>query len=106
MTEYYVRPDAATEAEESLLSDVNLISSRLANSPQTYVVEGDDSKWPAVLADAVVPLIYHGNVIGFLLVRSDDVSNFRISNFYLGLSLVFRSSFTTPKLCLLSLLVS
>ena len=74
MTKYYVRPDSATEGEESLLSDVNLISIRLANSPQTYVVEGDDSKWPTVLADAVVPLIYQGNVIGFLLVRSDDVS--------------------------------
>jgi diguanylate cyclase (GGDEF)-like protein len=74
MTKYYVRPDSVTEGKESLLNDVNLISSHLANSPQTYVVEGDDSQWPAVLADAVVPLIYKGNVIGFLLVRSDDVS--------------------------------
>ena len=74
MTKYYVRPDAATEGEESLLSDIDSISNRLADSPQTYVVEGDDSKWPAVLADAVVPLIYQGNVIGFLLVRSDDMS--------------------------------
>jgi len=74
MTKYYLRPDAATEGEESLLSDLDLISRRLANSPQPYVVEGDDSKWPAVLTDAVVPLIYQGNVIGLLLVRSDDLS--------------------------------
>jgi len=74
MTKYYVRPDAATEGEESFLSDLDRISSRLANLPQAYVVEGDDSKRPAVLADAVVPLIYQGNVIGLLLVRSDELS--------------------------------
>ncbi len=74
VTKYYVRPDAATEGEESLLRDLNPISSRLANSPQAYVVEGDGSQSPAVLADAVVPLIYEGKVIGLLLVRSDDVS--------------------------------
>ena len=63
-----------TEGEESLLNDVDSISSRLADSPQPYVVDGDDSKSPAVLADAVVPLIYQGNFIGLLLVRSDDMS--------------------------------
>jgi diguanylate cyclase (GGDEF)-like protein len=74
MTKYYLRPDAASAGEESLLSDVDLISTRLANSPQAYVVEADDSKQPAVLADAVVPLIFQGNVIGLLFVRSDDMS--------------------------------
>ena len=74
MTKCYMRSDAAGEGEESLLSDVDLIGSRLADSPRAYVVEGDDSKSPAVLADAVVPLIYQGNVIGLLLVRSDDLS--------------------------------
>lgn len=75
MTKYYLRPDAATEGEESLLRDVDLISNRLAISPQAFVVEGDASKSPAVLADAVVPLIYQGDVIGLLLVRSDDLSH-------------------------------
>jgi diguanylate cyclase (GGDEF)-like protein len=74
MTKYYLRPDAATESEESLLSDVGSISRRLAISPQAYVVEGDDSNCPATLADAVVPLIYRGKFIGLLLVRSDDIS--------------------------------
>jgi diguanylate cyclase (GGDEF)-like protein len=74
MTTYYFRSDAASEGEESLQSDVDAISSRLANSPQAYVVEGDNSKSPAVLADAVVPLIHQGNFIGLLLVRSDDMS--------------------------------
>src|SRR4030095_5379893 len=39
-----------------------------------FVVEGDATKFPTVLADAAVPLIYQGNVIGLLLVRSDDLS--------------------------------
>jgi len=55
-------------------SVVDRISGDLALSPQPYVVEGDDSKQPAVLADAVVPLVHQGNVIGMLLVRSDDMS--------------------------------
>ncbi|HEX9424114.1 MAG TPA: sensor domain-containing diguanylate cyclase [Pyrinomonadaceae bacterium] len=74
MTTYYLRPDAASEGEESLQIDVDAISGRLANSPQAYVVEGDNSKSPTVLADAVVPLINQGNFLGLLLVRSDDMS--------------------------------
>jgi diguanylate cyclase (GGDEF)-like protein len=74
MTRYYLRPDTATKAEKSLLSDLDLVARRLANSPQAYVVEGDVSSSPAVFADAVVPLVDKGNVIGLLLVRSDDVS--------------------------------
>jgi diguanylate cyclase (GGDEF)-like protein len=74
MTKCYLRPDAAEAGEESLLNDLDPISSRLANSPQAYVVEGDNSQSPVVLADAVVPLIYEGKVIGLLLARSDDWS--------------------------------
>jgi diguanylate cyclase (GGDEF)-like protein len=74
MTKFYLRPDIAAQGEESLLSDVDPISSRLAISPQAFVVEGDATKFPAVLADAAVPLIYQGNVIGTLLARSDDLS--------------------------------
>ena len=38
------------------------------------MVEGDASQTPRSLADAVVPLIHQGNLIGLLLVRSDDMS--------------------------------
>ena len=41
---------------------------------QSYVVDGDDSQNPPVLADAVVPLIYQGSFVGLLLVRSDDTA--------------------------------
>ncbi len=74
MTKYYLRPDAAIHGEEALLSDVDSINKHLASSPQPYVVDGDDTQPTPVLADAVVPLIYQGNFIGLLLVRSDDVS--------------------------------
>jgi diguanylate cyclase (GGDEF)-like protein len=80
MTTHYLRRDAASEGEESLLRDVDSISERLATSPQAYVVDGDDSQSPPVLADAVVPLIYQGNFIGLLLVRSDDMSRVWASN--------------------------
>ena len=75
MTKFYLRPDTPIQdAAVSLLGDVDLISNRLANSPQAYVVDGDNSQAIPVLADAVVPLIYQGGLVGLLLVRSDDVS--------------------------------
>lgn len=74
MTKYYLRTDAAVEGEAALLNDLDSISSRLAISPQPYVVDGDDSNDTPIFADAVVPLSYQGNLIGLLLVRSDDMS--------------------------------
>jgi diguanylate cyclase (GGDEF)-like protein len=75
MTKYHLRPDAVSEdGIVSLLGDVDSISNRLAESPQAYVVDGDNSENTPVLTDAVVPLIYQGSFIGLLLVRSDDIS--------------------------------
>jgi len=74
VTKYYLRPDAAVDGEESLLWDMDRISGRLATMPQAYVVNGDNSQSPALLADAAVPLVYDGRFIGLLLVRSDDIS--------------------------------
>jgi diguanylate cyclase (GGDEF)-like protein len=80
MTKCYLRPDAAIEGEESLLDQVDSISASLADSPQGYVVDGDNSQAPHILADAVVPLIHQGHYIGFLLVRSDDMSRIWADN--------------------------
>lgn len=76
MTKYYLRPDAAVEGDPktSLLNDVDSISNRLSNSPQAYIVDGDNSQATPVLSDAVVPLIYQGGLVGLLAVRSDDMS--------------------------------
>ncbi|HLO00625.1 MAG TPA: diguanylate cyclase, partial [Pyrinomonadaceae bacterium] len=80
MTKCYLRPDAASEGQRSLLSDVDTISCRLTESPQAYVIDGDPSQDPPVLADAVVPLIYQESFIGLLLVRSDDTSRIWADN--------------------------
>jgi diguanylate cyclase (GGDEF)-like protein len=81
MTKYYLRSDAWSEGSlTSLLSDMDEISTRLADSPQAYVVDGDNSQSPPVLADAVVPLIYQGKLIGLLVVRSDDATRLWAEN--------------------------
>jgi diguanylate cyclase (GGDEF)-like protein len=80
MTKCYLRPDAAIEGEELLLGQVDLATASLTDSPEAYVVDGDGSQTPNVLADAVVPLIHQGKLIGLLLVRSDDMSRIWADN--------------------------
>jgi diguanylate cyclase (GGDEF)-like protein len=80
MTKWYLRPDAAVEGQEFLLGHVDSISAHLMNSPEAYVVDGDGSEVPMILADAVMPLIHQGNFIGLLLVRSDDMSRIWADN--------------------------
>jgi diguanylate cyclase (GGDEF)-like protein len=73
MTTHYIRPDASgSDAAGELLGDVDLISNRLSDLPEAYVVDGDSAKDSGVPADAVVPLIYQGSYVGLLLVRSYD----------------------------------
>jgi diguanylate cyclase (GGDEF)-like protein len=76
MTKCYLRSDATTNDEltSALFQDVDSISRRLCSSPEAFVVDGHDSEGTLVPADAVVPLIYQGSLVGLLLVRSDDVA--------------------------------
>ncbi len=75
MTTHYIRPSSAEgDAVDNLLADVDLISNRLSELPEAYVVDGDNSRDSDVPADAVVPLIYQGSYAGLLLVRSEDVT--------------------------------
>lgn len=80
MTKCYLRLDSVTADDQALVSDVDSISNGLIDNPQAYVVDGDGSQVPPVLSDAVVPLIYQGNFIGLLLVRSDDMSRIWADN--------------------------
>ncbi len=81
MTKSYFRHGIAdNEASALLLSEVDSISQRLATSPESYVVDGDSSQSNTTLADAVVPLIYQGSLVGLLLARSDDVSRIWAEN--------------------------
>lgn len=89
LTKYYLRPDVASEFEEELLfCDVDIMSSDLAVAPHPFVVEGDSSRKPPVMADAVMPLIYQGTFIGLLLVRSDDTARVWADNELLLLNTV------------------
>jgi diguanylate cyclase (GGDEF)-like protein len=74
MTTHYLGPDVESEEEDALYDAVDAISEWLADSPQTYVVDGDSSQSTSERADAVVPLIYQGTYVGLLLVRSADLS--------------------------------
>ncbi|HEY6231868.1 MAG TPA: sensor domain-containing diguanylate cyclase [Pyrinomonadaceae bacterium] len=80
LTKCYLRPDTLTGDAKSLVKDVDSISEELMEKPRAYVVDGDASQTPAVLPDAVVPLIHQGNFLGLLLVRSDDVSRIWADN--------------------------
>jgi diguanylate cyclase (GGDEF)-like protein len=80
MTKCYLRLDSVTADAQVLVRDVDSISNGLIENPQAYVVDGDGSQVPPVLSDAVVPLIYQGNFIGLLLVRSDDMSRIWADN--------------------------
>lgn len=80
MTKCYLRLDSVTADSQALVRDVDSISNGLIENPQAYVVDGDGSQVPPVLSDAVVPLIYQGNFIGLLLVRSDDMSRIWADN--------------------------
>jgi diguanylate cyclase (GGDEF)-like protein len=80
MTKYHFRPDGESdEAVASLFGQLDLMSTRLSDDPQAYVVDGDNSQ-DTTFADAVVPLIYQGNLIGLLVVRSDDASRLWAEN--------------------------
>jgi diguanylate cyclase (GGDEF)-like protein len=73
MTKRSFRVDVSLEtADVEFLGDLETISKRLATLPEMQVVDGDHPQAESHLAQAVVPLIYQGVLIGFLLVRTDD----------------------------------
>ncbi|MEP6569113.1 MAG: GAF domain-containing protein, partial [Acidobacteriota bacterium] len=74
MTKCYLRPDAAMEGEEVLLSQMDSVSERMTEASAAFVVDADGSLSPHTFADAVMPLNYQGTSIGLLLARSDDLS--------------------------------
>lgn len=59
---------------EKFAAHLDAIGYRLTISPKTYVDDDDHRETSSEFAQAAVPLIYQGNAVGFLLVRSDDSS--------------------------------
>lgn len=80
MTKCYLRPDVAIGSEKLLIAQVDLARASLTDSAEAHVVDGDRLRASDLLADAAVPLIHHGNLIGLLLVRSDDVTRIWADN--------------------------
>lgn len=73
MTKRYFRADVSLEtADVEFLGDLETISKSLATLPEMRVVDGDHPQAESPFAHAVVPLIYRGGLVGFLLVRTDD----------------------------------
>jgi diguanylate cyclase (GGDEF)-like protein len=73
MTKRYFRPDVKLDtADVDFLGDFERINERLSALGDVYVVDGDHPQAELSLVHAVVPLIYQGGLIGFLMVRTDD----------------------------------
>ncbi|MCM3873385.1 MAG: sensor domain-containing diguanylate cyclase [Pyrinomonadaceae bacterium] len=73
MSKRRFRADVSLEtADVEFLSDLETIDKKLATLPEMQVVDGDHPQTESPFADAVVPLINQGALIGFLLVRTDD----------------------------------
>lgn len=75
-TKCYFQEEAERDGPEgtALLNDLDKLGARLAESPKTYFIDGDNSQPEPVSPCAVVPLNYHGRLMGILLVRSNDNS--------------------------------
>ena len=82
MTRCHFRADSAVteEMENKLLEDIEIARDRLPQNParrgvpDEWVVDGDDTHEKGVVAQAGVPLTNQGNLVGLLLVQSDDTS--------------------------------
>jgi diguanylate cyclase (GGDEF)-like protein len=73
MTKRYFRADVNPEtADVEFLGDLETVSKRVAALPEMETVDGDHPQAESPFAHAVVPLIYQGGLVGFLLVRTDD----------------------------------
>ena len=75
-TKYYLRQSLGTgDLEESaMMEDLRTFTERLGIKPETYFVDGDSLDRENMPPRAVVPLTHQDQLIGLLLVRSDDPS--------------------------------
>lgn len=67
--------DSALESDansKEFAAQLDAIGYRLMTSPKTFVDDDDHRETSSEIAQAAVPLIYQGNAVGFLLVRSGD----------------------------------
>jgi diguanylate cyclase (GGDEF)-like protein len=65
-------PTDISNTSEKFAAHLDAIGYRLTISPKTYVDDDDHRETSSELAQVAVPLIYQGQAVGFLLIRSDD----------------------------------
>lgn len=82
MTKAYFRSDVTLEGtrDGGLMDDLDGLSSLLSTSLTTWVIDGNDAAAKSKFAHAAVPLIFQGDFVGFLLVRSDDPARVWVDN--------------------------
>ncbi len=54
------------------LADLDDLGGRVARTLETWLIDGDHPEPQALKAQALLPLVYSGGFVGFLLVRTDD----------------------------------
>ncbi|MGI8732280.1 MAG: sensor domain-containing diguanylate cyclase [Pyrinomonadaceae bacterium] len=59
---------------EEMMEHLDAISNRMLASPRVYVDDDDHRATSSEFAQAAAPLIYKGDFVGFLLVRSNDAT--------------------------------
>jgi diguanylate cyclase (GGDEF)-like protein len=81
MTKRHFRADVSLEAGDAeYLGDLSAISKRVSTLSELDLVDGDHPQPESKFVQAVVPLIYQGSLVGFLLVRTDDPARVWVDN--------------------------
>jgi len=75
-TSHYFRaePIVSNEEKAELYSNVEMVRALLAESPKSWVNDGDDTPERKACPKAAVPLINEGRFVGLILIESDDSS--------------------------------
>lgn len=75
MTKFSLDSDVSDDGSSAeMMGHLDAISYRLLVSPKIYVDDDDHRATSSKFAQAAVPLIYKGDFVGFLLVRSNDAT--------------------------------
>lgn len=73
---YFRATNSARSGTVDLLPDLDDLGGRVSRTLETWVIDGDHSEPhpapPVQTAQALIPLIYAGGFVGFLLVRTTD----------------------------------
>ena len=75
-TSHYFRaePIVSNEDKAELYANVEMVRGCLAESPKSWVNDGDDSPEKKTCPKAAVPLSNEGRFVGLILIESDDTS--------------------------------